>query len=87
VFDGFRGEQSQPLRLFTPVIAVLAQIGDNAALFGDQSIGFRIGFRSITFERFRPETVTVRLDIAVQLSRIYRPRGILVSCLPRVSRS
>jgi hypothetical protein len=27
----FRSEQSQPLRLFTPVIAVLAEIGDHAA--------------------------------------------------------
>jgi hypothetical protein len=51
VFDGFRGERSQPLRLFTPMIAVLAEIGDHAAQLSNQSIGCQIGFRSLRFER------------------------------------
>ena len=43
VFDGFRGKQSQSLHLFTPMIAVLAEIGDQAAQLSNQSIGCRMG--------------------------------------------
>jgi hypothetical protein len=41
---GFRSGQRQPLRLFTPLVAIAPQIGDDRAELGDQSIRCRVRF-------------------------------------------
>jgi hypothetical protein len=69
------------LSLFTPVVAVLAQIGNDGPQLGHQGVrcgaGFRSGFRSLTsngaVDGFRPETMAVGFDIAGKLSAIDTP--------------